>query len=204
MKFIAFEGLDGGGKSTLIEGLRQAILAKGEQVQVSREPGGTPLGEEIRRLLLRKDSEAPTPRAELLLYVADRAHHVEIKIRPALKRGEWVLSDRFSASAVAFQAGGRSLPRQEIDMLNAYAVNGCAPDLWVLLDLTVEEAARRMEGRELDRFESEQQDFHQRVRDSYLKLAQEDQAQWLVLDAAKPKAELLENLLRELRTRKWL
>lgn len=204
MKFIAFEGLDGGGKSTLIEGLKQAILAKSESVTVTREPGGTALGEDIRRLLLRRQGEVPTPRAELLMYIADRAQHVEKVIKPALARGEWVLSDRFSASTVAFQSGGRGLVRDEINWLNNYAINGCEPDLWVLLDLSTEEARKRMQGRELDRFESEEQDFHQRVRDSYLAMAQKDLAKWLVMDASMPKATLNETLLRELQTRKWL
>lgn len=204
MKFVVFEGLDGAGKSTLIENLKKEILAKGGQVTLTREPGGTPLGEEIRSLLLRKNGEPPTPRAELLLYEADRAHHVETVIRPARARGDWVISDRFSASTVAFQAGGRELKRSEIDWLNAYAVNGCEPDLWVLLDLSTEEARRRMADRPLDRFESEKQDFHERVRQAYLALAKAQKAKWLILDAAKTKDELATEMMIELHKRKWL
>lgn len=204
IKFIAFEGLDGAGKSTLIESLRQIILDKGEGVRVTREPGGTALGENIRRLLLSREGDLPTPRAELLMYIADRAHHVEKVIKPTLERGDWVLCDRFSASTVAFQVGGRGLRREEIDWLNNYAINGCEPDLWVLLDLSTEEACRRMQGRELDRFEGEEQAFHQRVRESYLAMARQDQEKWLVIDASMPKAVLADKLLNELRRRKWL
>jgi dTMP kinase len=204
MKFIAFEGLDGGGKSTLIEGLRTAILAQSEKVTVTREPGGTALGQDVRELLLSVKGEAPTPRAELLLYIADRAQHVEKVIQPALMRREWVISDRYTASTVAFQVGGRGLNMTEVQWLNQFAVKDCQPDLWVLLDLSTDEAKRRMQGRQLDRFEREEQSFHQRVRDSYLQQAHENKAKWLVLDAALSKSQLLEELLRELRCRQWL
>lgn len=204
MKFIVFEGLDGSGKSTLIEGLRQHLLAQGQQVTLTREPGGTALGEEIRQLLLQTEGEAPTPRAELLLYVAARAQHVDKKIRPALDRGDWVLCDRFSASSVAFQAGGRELSRTDIDRLNTFAVNSCEPHLWVLLDLTTEEAQRRMQGRNLDRFEQEKKDFHERVRQAYLNLAREEKPKWLVLDAALKPEALAEQLITALQEKKWL
>lgn len=204
MKFIAFEGLDGGGKSTLIEGLKQSLLVAGAGVQTTREPGGTILGRDIRELLLRVKGESPVARAELLLYIADRAQHVEKIIQPALGRGEWVLTDRFSASSVAFQAGGRGIAREEIDWLNRFAVQKTEPDLWVLLDLSTDEAMKRMQGRELDRFEREEQAFHQRVRDSYLEMAHANKSKWLVLDAAMPKAALLETLLRDLRERRWM
>src|SRR5690606_18259505 len=145
-----FEGLDGAGKSTLIEGLKSHIETSGSKsgpgasVVLTREPGGSVLGDEIRELLLRTKGEAPVPRAELLLYQAARAQHVEVTIRPALKNGAWVLCDRYSASTVAFQAGGRQLPRPAIDWLNSYSTDNLEPDLWVLLDLTTEEAAKRM------------------------------------------------------------
>lgn len=204
MKFVVFEGLDGAGKSTLIEGLKSAILARGEKVTLTREPGGTPLGDEIRKMLLRTDGEAPTPRAELLLYEASRAQHVDKLIAPARRRGEWVICDRFSASTIAFQAGGRRLKSPDIEWLNQYAVDGCEPDIWILLDLTTEEAKRRMAGRQLDRFESEEQDFHERVRQSYLELARAQKDKWLVLDASKSKEDLGLELLAYFKERKWL
>jgi dTMP kinase len=204
MKFIVFEGLDGAGKSTLIEALKLEVQTKGQTALLTREPGGSALGDEIRELLLRTRGEAPVPRAELLLYQAARAQHVDTKIRPALKRGEWVLCDRYTASSVAFQAGGRQLPRTDIDWLNNYATDGCVPDLWVLLDLSTEEASRRMKGRELDRFEKEAQDFHERVRQAYLGLAKEQKSNWLVLDASEDRETLRQKLLQALRERGWL
>jgi dTMP kinase len=204
MKFIVFEGLDGAGKSTLIEALKREVQTKGQIAVLTREPGGSALGDEIRELLLRTRGEAPVPRAELLLYQAARAQHVETKIRPALKRGEWVLCDRYTASSVAFQAGGRKLPRADIDWLNNYATDSCVPDLWVLLDLSTEEASRRMQGRELDRFEKEAQDFHERVRQAYLGLAEEQKSNWLVLDASEDRDSLRQKLLHALRERGWL
>ncbi|MCB0350516.1 MAG: dTMP kinase [Bdellovibrionales bacterium] len=204
MKFVVFEGLDGAGKSTLIEALKTKILARGESVTLTREPGGTPLGDEIREMLLRTDAEAPCPRAELLLYEAGRAHHVDTVIEPARSRGEWVICDRFYASTVAFQVGGRGLDAADIDWLNRYAVNGCEPDLWILLDLTTTEAKKRMAGRNLDRFESEKEDFHERVRQSYLQLAKSQKEKWLVLDAAKSKEQLTKELFHYFEGRKWL
>jgi dTMP kinase len=188
----------------LIEALKREVQTKGQIAVLTREPGGSALGDEIRELLLRTRGEAPVPRAELLLYQAARAQHVETKIRPALKRGEWVLCDRYTASSVAFQAGGRKLPRADIDWLNNYATDSCVPDLWVLLDLSTEEASRRMQGRELDRFEKEAQDFHERVRQAYLGLAEEQKSNWLVLDASEDRDSLRQKLLHALRERGWL
>ncbi len=202
MNFIVFEGLDGAGKSTLIENLKMALLDLGEKVVVTREPGGSELGDRLRELLLRKDIEAPTARAELLLYEAARAQHVEKTILPALARGEWVLCDRYSASSVAFQDGGRGLKSADIEWLNDFATAKLYPALWVLLDLTTDEAERRMKGRDLDRFESENKDFHERVRASYLKLADKDKAGWLVLDASRQPRDLMVELMSKLKTRK--
>jgi dTMP kinase len=206
MYFLAFEGLDGAGKSTLMQGLRRELEGRGLGFVLSREPGGTPLGQEIRTLLLRVGGTPPVPRAEALLYQADRAQHVETLIRPALLRGEWVLSDRFAASSVAFQAGGRSLRDEEIAWLNRFSTGGLEPHLYVLLDLTVEESLRRLAGRpqETDRFEREAKDFHERVRQAYLKMAAAAPERWLVLSAAAPAEALLAELLTALKKRKWL
>jgi dTMP kinase len=206
MRFLAFEGLDGSGKSTLIQGLKQELQQRGLDFCLTREPGGTELGDEIREMLLRLTGEAPTARAEALLYQAGRAQHVEKKIRPALAEKKWVLCDRFDASSVAFQAGGRSLSRQEIDWLNLFSTSGLKPDLYVLLDLSVEESAKRLQARpgEADRFEQEAQDFHQRVRQAYLELAKEEPARWLVLSASEPPERLLVRLLAALKERGWL
>ena len=206
MRFLAFEGLDGSGKSTLIQGLKLEFEKRGAPFVITREPGGTMLGDEIRELLLRVKGEAPVPRAEALLYQAGRAQHVECLIRHSLKAGKWVLSDRLDASSVAFQAGGRSLNRMQIDWLNEFSTAGLKPDLYVLLDLTVEESTRRLAGRgqEADRFEREQKEFHEKVRQAYLELAKSRPEAWLVLDAAEKSDVLLGKLLAALKDRQWL
>jgi dTMP kinase len=204
MAFIVFEGLDGAGKSTLINKLAERLEESSEEVVLTREPGGTELGEEVRSILLRVEGEDPTALAELLLYEAGRAQHVETKIKPALDRGAWVICDRYAASSVAFQSGGRQLSEELIHKLNDIATGGLAPDVVVLLDLTVEEAKRRMEGRDLDRFELEKQDFHNRVRESYLSQAKAQSERWLVLNAAKTVEELVVELFAGLKEKKCL
>lgn len=205
-RFLAFEGLDGTGKSTLISGLKSEFERHGTKYVLTREPGGTELGNELREILQRVRGATPSPRAEALLFQADRAHHVDTKIKPALAKGEWVLSDRFAASSIAFQAGGRAIQRAHVEWLNEFSTAGLKPDLYVLLDLTVEESARRMQGRaqEADRFEREGKDFHQKVRQCYLDLAQSEPKNWLVLSAADKPEVLLQKLLATLRERKWL
>ena len=200
MAFIAFEGLDGSGKSTLISGLADKLKSCGINFILTREPGGTELGEEIRRLLLRTKGDSPSTRCELLLYEAIRAQHVDMKIRPELQRGNWVLCDRYSASSLAFQAGGRGLDDSAVQWLNNYATGHCEPDLWVLLDLTTEEASRRMDSRNnthRDRFEKEKLKFHERVRQKYLAIS-EGKEDWLCLDAQCSPKELKQKLLTKL------
>ena len=210
MAFLAFEGIDGCGKSTLISRLEVFLRKMGVDVYLTREPGGTPLAEELREIIIRKGEEIPHSRTELLLYEAARAQHVECVIKPHLKKGTWVLSDRFTASSLAFQCGGRSIDEQIVNWLNEYAVDGCTPDLNVLLDLDIHEAhSRRLlrtqnGGLEFDRFELEKEAFHQRVRDHYLKQAQKDPKHWIVLDASASPEIIFDNLITELRTRSWL
>ncbi len=206
MPFLAFEGLDGAGKSTLINGLKAEFQKRKVECVLTREPGGSELGDEIRQLLLRIKGDAPVPRAEALLYQAARAQHVERLIRPALAAGKWVLSDRFDASSVAFQGGGRSIDRAQIDWLNRFATEGVIPDLNILLDLTVEESQRRTNSRarEADRFECEAVDFHEKVRQAFLGLAKERPQAWLVLSATEPSVQMLQKILNELRVRNWL
>lgn len=209
MKFLVFEGLDGAGKSTLMRGLQAELQTRGISFCQTREPGGTPLAEDIRQCLLRTDGEAPIDRCEVLLYEASRAQHVEKVIRPALLRGDWVLCDRFYASTVAFQAGGRRISRAEINWLNAFAIAGCEPDLTVLLDISIEESEKRLvaraaQGDEKDRLEREQRDFHERVRQSFLQQAEEQHEKWLVLDATKPSQILLSQLIQRLEENHWL
>lgn len=200
MAFIAFEGLDGAGKSTLIQAFAQHLASHNLPYILTREPGGSQLGEEIREMLLRTKGDAPVPRAELLLYQAGRAQHVDKVIRPALAEKKWVITDRFYASTVAFQNGGRGIALEPIEWLNQFATQDCKPDLWVLLDLDVPTAMARMQGRELDRFEKEAQDFHERVRQSYLQQAQKEAKNWLVLSAAERPEVLLAKLIDRLKS----
>ncbi len=195
MAFWAFEGIDGAGKSTLMGLVKTELTRRNQKVIHTREPGGTPLGEELRTLLLRSDGDPPTPRAELLLYEAIRAQHVEKIILPAIQRGDWILCDRFTASTLAFQAGGREMARGPIDWLNDFATRGLEPDLAILLDLDIKKGQERMEGRQKDRFELEKDDFHDRVRNGYLNLAKESPEKWVILDASQSPEVLFESLL---------
>lgn len=210
MPFIVFEGLDGSGKSTLIKSLQQELQGKSLPVLLTREPGGTELGDQIRHLILRKDGPVPTPRTELLLYEASRAQHVDTVIKPALKKNVWVLCDRFTASSIAFQAGGREISEAWVEKLNEFAAEDLVPDLTVLLDLTVGESKKRRNqreghiGSEADRMESEADSFHERVRSSFLDQASRGANRWLVLDAALSPEELTKRLLESLRSLQWL
>lgn len=207
--FLVFEGLDGSGKSTLIQFLTQEIAACGHKFTLTREPGGTPLAEEIRHLLLRTEKESPVAPTELLLYAASRAQHVAKVIRPAIENGIWVICDRFTASTVAFQCFARGLSRSDTDWLNQFAIQGTSPDLTILLDISVEESARRQTGRvsggqSKDRMESEPSTFHESVRQGYLAQAKESPAAWLVLDARQTPEQLRDEVLRNLKERGWL
>lgn len=210
MKFIVFEGLDGSGKSSLMAALEKELQKRQIQFHHTREPGGTRLSEEIRNMILRKEGPAPTSRTELLLYEASRAQHVDEVIVPKLRAGQWVLCDRFTASSVAFQGGGREIKESDVHTLNNFATGGLKADLTVLLDLSVEESRRRRQGRgqangeSEDRIESEADSFHEKVRQSFLKQAHADAAGWLVLDAKNTPEVLFQQLLQVLSERKIL
>ena len=203
MAFVVFEGIDGAGKSTLITLLQKKLNDLQIAVMVTREPGGTPLGEKLRQLLLDLEGDKPVDRTELLLYEAIRAQHVERVIKPALARDQWILCDRYTASTLAFQAGGRGLDREPIDWLNHFATGGLEPNLFVLLDLPISEGQMRMQNRVKDRMEAEAMVFHQQVRDFYLKLAQQEPSKWLVLDAMQPPEELFVQLVSYLDHKAW-
>jgi dTMP kinase len=189
--FVVFEGGEGAGKSTQVQRLAAALQADGRDVVVTREPGATDVGARIRGLVLDR-GDAPSPRAEALLYAADRAHHVATVVRPALARGAVVISDRYVDSSLAYQGAGRTLPVQEISWLSSWATGGLKPDLVVLLDVDPGVGLRRVDSRGLgtDRLESESRAFHERVRYAFLDLAAGDPKRYLVLDAARPAAEI--------------
>lgn len=206
MPLLVFEGLDGSGKSTLIKALAQELERRGQSVLTTREPGGTPLGEEIRKWLLAVGPLAPTARAELLLYEAARAQHVDQVIGPALESGRWVLCDRYTSSSLAFQCGGRGLPEAQVESLNHFATAGRAAELTVLLEVSVTlSEARRAKRTDIDRFELEKADFHTRVRDHYLKQARAAPERWLVLEGeGQTPPELVQRVIKELEKRQWL
>jgi dTMP kinase len=177
--FIAFEGGDGAGKSTQVGLLREALEAAGRTVTVTRQPGGTTLGRKIRDLVLHGDHVAP--RAEALLFAADKAHHVDQLIKPALDRGEVVLTDRYTDSSVAYQGAGRELGAQEIHDLNMWAVDDLVPDLTVVVDVSAAEGRRRR-GDVHDRLEAEEDTFHEAIRAHYLAMAQGNPQRYVVVD----------------------
>ncbi len=210
MFFVVFEGLDGSGKSSLMKRLENHLKNLGKDLIMTREPGGTTVGDEIREIILKKQAEPPSARTELLLYQASRAQHVDLVIRPALAQNKWVLCDRFSASSIAFQGGGRGISLDQVEWLNNFATNLLKPHLTVLLDLSVDESKKRRSNRESltavaeDRIEAEADSFHEKVRKGFLDQAKADPKNWLVLNAAHTPEELYEQLVKDLTERQWL
>ena len=203
--FVTLEGVEGVGKSTNLEFVRNVIADAGIDVITSREPGGTPMAEAVRSVVL-EDWDEPVPAyAELLLMFAARSAHVENLIRPALDRGTWVVCDRFVDASFAYQAAGRSLPREHVASLAEWVLGGLKPDLTLLLDATIDtsraRASKRDEAREArDRFEAERASFFTRVRDAYLTAAAEDPQRIKVIDAGQPLQIVQREIRRELET----
>jgi dTMP kinase len=193
--FITLEGGDGVGKSTQSALLRAWLEEQGREVVSTREPGGTELGAEIREIVLHRRGHI-APRAEALLYAADRAHHVEAVVRPALDRGAVVVQDRYLDSSVAYQGAGRVLDPEEVRRLSLWAAEDLLPDLTVLLDLDQASARTRLDAARtrFDRLESERAEFHERVRRAFLALADAEPGRFLVLDASLPREELSERI----------
>ncbi|WP_315109582.1 dTMP kinase [uncultured Microbacterium sp.] len=183
--WITLEGGDGSGKTTQSNLLATWLEQSGRTVVRTREPGGSEVGQLIRDIVLHHRGDI-APRAEALLYAADRAHHVATVVRPALARGEIVLQDRYLDSSVAYQGAGRVLDATEIRDLSLWAAEGALPDLTVLLDLDPATARTRLDSADkpFDRLEAEKEAFHARVRDAYLELARAEPARFLVIDAA--------------------
>ncbi|WP_248797007.1 dTMP kinase [Pseudomonas sp. MWU13-2105] len=195
--FITLEGPEGAGKSTNRDYLAECLRARGVDVLLTREPGGTPLAEKIRELLLAPSDEAMCADTELLLVFAARAQHLATVIRPALARGAVVLCDRFTDATYAYQGGGRGLSRERIASLESFVQGELRPDLTLVFDLPVEVGLARASARgRLDRFEQEGRVFFDAVRSTYLKRADADPSRYRLVDAAQPLAQVQQSLDR--------
>jgi dTMP kinase len=189
-KFITFEGVDGAGKSTHLAWFAEALRQRGLDVVVTREPGGTPLGEQLREILLNQPMGIGT---EAMLMFAARLEHVEQVIKPALRAGKWVISDRFSDASFAYQGGGRGLDWDKLSQLEQWVHGDLQPDLTLFFDVPVEVAQQRLRSPDstrpnntsLDRFEQEQSDFFERVRAGYHKRVRQNPGRYAVIDAAQ-------------------
>ncbi len=188
MAFISLEGIDGAGKTTHLEWLADYLRERGVVVTVTREPGGTPLGESLRNLLLSEPMQIDT---EALLMFAARSEHIAQVIRPALDRGEWVLSDSFTDASFAYQSGGRGIPEERMQTLEAWVQQGLQPDLTILFDVEVSVAQQRVRNyAALDRFEQEQADFFERVRNMYLRRARQFPLRFRIVRTDRSIAEI--------------
>jgi dTMP kinase len=189
--FITLEGGDGVGKTTQAGLLEDWLTGRGCTVVRTREPGGTDFGAEVREIVLHSRGHI-VPRAEALLYAADRAQHISTKVRPALERGEVVVQDRYLDSSVAYQGAGRVLDAGEVRSVSLWAVDGLLPDLTILLDLDEDAARSRLDGanKRFDRLEAEKSDFHRRVRGAFLGLANDEPHRFLVVDASLPPEQI--------------
>jgi dTMP kinase len=191
-KFITFEGVDGAGKSTHLAWFADVLRQRGLDVVVTREPGGTLLGEQLREILLNRDMNIGT---EALLMFAARLEHIEQVIKPALRAGKWVISDRFSDASFAYQGGGRGLSWEKLSQLEQWVHPDLQPDLTLFFDAPVEVARQRLANNvSLDRFEQEQADFFERVRAGYRKRIQEHPQRYVVIDAAQTLEKVKQNL----------
>jgi len=206
-KFVAFEGLEGSGKTTQVHAVGKHFLERGKRVLMTREPGGTGLGDELRAVLLRSRKESLSPMAELLLMEAARAQHFEHVIKNALVEKELILCDRFTDATMAYQGGGRGIDPACIHQLNKYAAPGVRRDLVVFLDLppkiAIERALQRIsraDGVPEDRFEREKMEFHERVRNVYLNLAKKDEDLFFVVDATKNPAKITNQIIERITT----
>lgn len=191
-KFITFEGVDGAGKSTHLAWFADTLRQRGMDVLVTREPGGTPLGERLREILLNQPMRAET---EALLMFAARLEHIEEVIKPALRRGTWVVSDRFSDASFAYQGGGRGVPLARLEQLERWVHEGFQPDLTLLFDIPVEVARQRLSNNPaLDRFEQEQSEFFEKVRQAYLARSQKYPGRFALIDASRTPGEVKADL----------
>jgi len=203
-RFITLEGGEGAGKSTNLEYIQRRLQKAGVVLQVSREPGGTPLGEKVREVLLNPEHAGMSSDAELLLMFAARAQHLHQVILPDLDKGSWVLCDRFTDATYAYQGGGRGIDSRRIRVLEDWVQQGFQPDMTLLFDLPVELGMKRAGKRgALDRFEQEQEIFFEQVREAYLERARQDPERFRIIDAGQELAEVqqqLDHVIEELVT----
>jgi len=198
-RFITLEGIEGVGKSTNLEFVADMVRASGRELLLTREPGGTPLAEQLRRIVLHREDEPVPTLAELLLMFAGRCLHLENRIRPALEQGTWVICDRFTDATFAYQGGGRGEPSERIETLERWVHGGLQPDLTILLDADPEIGLARAEARgNSDRFERERLEFFRRVRAAYLARAEQFPARFVVVDAARPLSEVREDIRKHI------
>ncbi len=206
-RFITFEGIEGVGKSTQVAAVATALRARGIEAVVTREPGGTPLAERLRELVLQASSETLPPAAELLLMFAARSVHLANLIEPCLQRGNWLLCDRFTDATYAYQGSGRGVNEATIATLETLVQAGRRPDLTLLLDLPVDVALQRVRHRNgaavTDRFDSERAGFFERVRAGYLTLAARHPERIVIVDAAQPPAATTAAILAVLESAPW-
>ena len=198
--FITFEGEEGSGKSCQAEELRTWFSERGIPVTITHEPGGTELGEKISDLVKWAKKTDISPMTELLLFNASRAQHVKEVIRPALDEGKVVICDRFDDSTTAYQSFGRGLDLEMVKKINTTATGGLRPDLTILLDLSIEDGLVRKIGEKLDRFEQEDINFHRKVREGYLKLANEEPERWLVIDAMQSRESISKRIYERVKS----
>jgi dTMP kinase len=191
--FIAFEGGEGTGKSTQSKLLKKWLEKEGEEVVLSREPGGTDLGQGLRKILLGHETGAISPRAEALLYAADRAHHVFSLIRPALDRGDVVITDRYFDSSIAYQGAGRVLQPNEVARISRWATESLFPTLTIIIDMPADVGLGRLKSR--DRLEAEPLAFHERVRNEFLQIAAMDPERYLIVDGLQEIDDIHEQII---------
>lgn len=202
--FVTFEGGEGSGKSTVLKKVDAMLRNDGYQTVVSREPGGTPISEEIRNVILDRKNTNMDPRTEALLYAASRRQHLVEKIWPALKEGKIVLCDRYLDSSLAYQGGARGLGIDEILKVNEYATEGTLPNLTILFDIEPKKGLERIaanQGREVNRLDLEKMSFHEGVRATFQALAKRFPERYVVLDASKPLDEVVLNAYKAVKSR---
>ena len=202
--FITMEGGEGSGKSTAIRKIVAELEKEGHEVVLTREPGGTPISEEIRNVILDKKNTDMDPRTEALLYAASRRQHIVQKILPALKEGKIVICDRYLDSSLAYQGGARGLGIDNVLNVNLFATEGLEPDLTLLFDIKPEEGLARIaanSGREVNRLDAEKLSFHRAVRSAFLSLAKRFPKRYFIIDASKSPDEVYEAALKEIEAR---